>query len=35
MAAAKKDDLKAKFEAGAVAAKETKKKAANATLVTL
>ena len=35
MAAAKKDDLKAKFEAAAVAAKKTKKKPDNATLLKL
>ena len=35
MAAAKKDDLKAKFEAAAAAAKQTKKKPDNATLLKL
>jgi acyl-CoA-binding protein len=35
MAAAKKDDLKAKFEAAAVAAKKTKKKPDNAMLLKL
>jgi acyl-CoA-binding protein len=35
MAAAKKDDLKAKFEAAAAAAKKTKKKPDNATLLKL
>ena len=35
MAAAKKDDLKSKFEAAAAAAKQTKKKPDNATLLKL
>jgi acyl-CoA-binding protein len=35
MAAAKKDDLKAKFEAAAAGAKQTKKKPDNATLLKL
>src|SRR5256886_17169126 len=35
MAGAKKDDLKAKFEAAAAAAKQTKKKPDNATLLKL
>ena len=35
MAAAKKDDLKAKFEAAAAAAKSTRKKPDNATLLKL
>ena len=35
MAAAKKDDLRAKFEAAAAAAKKTKKKPDNATLLKL
>jgi len=35
MAATKKDDLKAKFEAAAAAAKQTKKKPDNATLLKL
>ena len=35
MAAAKKDDLKAKFETAAAAAKQTKKKPDNATLLKL
>ena len=35
MAAAKKDDLKGKFEAAAAAAKQTKKKPDNATLLKL
>jgi acyl-CoA-binding protein len=35
MATAKKDDLKAKFEAAAAAAKKTKKKPDNATLLKL
>src|SRR4030095_7320883 len=35
MAAPKKDDLKAKFEAAAAAAKQTKKKPDNATLLKL
>jgi diazepam-binding inhibitor (GABA receptor modulator, acyl-CoA-binding protein) len=35
MAAAKKDDIKAKFEAAAAAAKKTKKKPDNATLLKL
>jgi acyl-CoA-binding protein len=35
MAAARKDDLKAKFEAAAAAAKQTKKKPDNATLLKL
>ena len=35
MASAKKDDLKAKFEAAAAAAKKTKKKPDNATLLKL
>ncbi|MCC6198169.1 MAG: acyl-CoA-binding protein [Burkholderiales bacterium] len=35
MAAAKKDDLKAKFEAAAAAAKKTRKKPDNATLLKL
>jgi acyl-CoA-binding protein len=35
MAAAKKDDIKAKFEAAAGAAKQTKKKPDNATLLKL
>ena len=35
MAAPKKDDLKAKFDAAAVAAKQTKKKPDNATLLKL
>ena len=35
MAAAKKDDLKTKFEAAAAAAKQTKKKPDNATLLKL
>jgi acyl-CoA-binding protein len=35
MATAKKDDLKAKFEAACVAAKKTKKKPDNATLLKL
>ena len=35
MAAPKKDDLKARFEAAAAAAKQTKKKPDNATLLTL
>ena len=35
MAAAKKDDLKAKFEAATAAAKQTKKKPDNATLLKL
>ena len=35
MAAAKKDDLKNKFEAAAAAAKQTKKKPDNATLLKL
>lgn len=35
MAAAKKDDLKAKFEAAAASAKQTKKKPDNATLLKL
>ncbi len=35
MAAAKKSDLKAKFEAAAAAAKQTKKKPDNATLLKL
>lgn len=35
MAAAKKDDLKSRFEAAAAAAKQTKKKPDNATLLKL
>jgi len=35
MAAAKKDDVKTKFEAAAVAAKQTRKKPDNATLLKL
>ena len=35
MAAAKKDDLKAKFDAAAAAAKQTKKKPDNSTLLKL
>ena len=35
MAAAKKDDIKSKFEAAAAAAKQTKKKPDNATLLKL